>query len=208
MKDTTTKKPKSKAKKTDSISVENLINDSPIVEIVTTETFKEIARHEWNSEDEVGQFLASLVKMSKYKSILEVGVFEGETAQHLINALPKGGQYIGIDINDYRTEKTKSLMLEGGKSIDFILGNSHNELRTLPTAHFDLIFVDADHSWVSILPEFKLVEKLIAKGGMIVYHDTIHLEAPRRLVHMSANYRYKAVTLNTPEGRGLSILHK
>jgi predicted O-methyltransferase YrrM len=99
-------------------------------------------------------------------------------------------------------------MEEGGKSIDFILGNSHVELKKLPTAHFDLIFVDADHSWVSILPEFKLVEKLISKGGMIVYHDTIHLEAPRRLIQMSANYRYKSVTLNTPEGRGLSILHK
>ena len=177
-------------------------------DIVTTETFKEVARHDWNSEDEVGKFLASLVRMSKYHTILEIGVFEGETAQHLIKALPKGGQYVGIDINDYRTDATKLYMKEGGKSIDFILGNSHNELSKLPSNHFDLIFVDGDHSWESILPEFKLVEKLVSRGGVIVYHDTIHLEDPKRIVEYAKYYKYNTTTLNTPEGRGLSIIHK
>ena len=176
--------------------------------IVTTETFTEVARHDWNSEDEVGQFLASLIKMSKYKTVLEIGVFEGETSQHLINALPNGGQYVGIDINDYRTQKTIATMTTGGKSIDFILGNSHDELGKLPKNHFDLIFVDGDHSWASILPEFKLVEKLVARGGVIVYHDTIHLEDPKKLVEYAAHFKYNNVTLNTTEGRGISILHR
>jgi len=198
MNELSTKKPKSKPKKV----------STKLAEIVTTETFNEVARHEWNSEDEVGLFLASLIKMSKYKTILEVGVFEGETAKHLIQAIPQGGQYVGIDINDYRTSATKLYMAEGGKSIDFILGNSHNELKKLPVNHFDLIFVDGDHSWASVLPEFKLVEKLITRGGVIVYHDTIHLEAPKKLVEYAAFYKYKTTTLNTPEGRGLSILHK
>lgn len=202
MKDLSTKKQKGRPKK---VVTEIEIKTT---DIVTTETFTEVARHDWNSEDEVGQFLASLVKMSKYKTILEVGVFEGETTQHLIKALPKGGQYVGIDINDYRTPATKLYMSEGGKSIDFILGNSHNELKKLPTNHFDLIFVDGDHSWESILPEFKLVEKLVAHGGVIVYHDTIHLEDPKKLVEYAAYYKYNTTTLNTPEGRGLSILHK
>lgn len=202
MKDTSTKKSKGRPKK--------VVTEIEIIpsDIVTTETFKEVARHDWNSEDEVGQFLASLVKMSKYKTILEVGVFEGETAQHLIKAIPKGGQYVGIDINDYRTDATKLYMAEGGKSIDFILGNSHDELGKLPSNHFDLIFVDGDHSWASILLEFKLVEKLVSRGGVIVYHDTIHLEDPKKLVEYAAYYKYKTTTLNTPEGRGLSILHK
>jgi caffeoyl-CoA O-methyltransferase len=195
MKDISTKKPKLK-------------NNKVETDIVTTETFTEVARHDWNSEDEVGKFLASLVRMSKYKTILEIGVFEGETTQHLIKALPKGGQYVGIDINDYRTDATKLYMAEGGKSIDFILGNSHDELKNLPTAHFDLIFVDGDHSWASILPEFKLVEKLVARGGVIAYHDTIHLEDPKRLVDYAAFYKYNTTTLNTPEGRGISLISK
>ena len=176
--------------------------------VVTTATFTEPARHDWNSEDECGAFLAALVKMSKYRSVLEIGVFEGETSQHLINALPQGGQYIGIDINDYRTNATKAAMTSGGKSIDFILGNSLEELSKLPLNHFDLIFVDGDHSWEHIIKEFKLVEKVIARGGVIVYHDTIHLEGPRKLVEYAAHYGYKNTTLNTTEGRGLSIIHR
>ena len=169
---------------------------------------KEVNRHEWNSEDECGAFLASLIKMSKYMTVLEIGVFEGETTQHLIKALPKGGQFVGIDINDYRTELTKAAMSTGGKSIDFLLGNSIDELNKLPHNHFDLIFVDGDHSYDHVLSEFYLVEKLVSNGGVIVYHDTIHLDGPRNLVEYAAQYNYKNVTLNTTEGRGLSILHR
>lgn len=176
--------------------------------IVTTETITEVAQHEWNSEAECGLFMSSLIKMSKYKTVLEIGVFEGRTAQNLINALPKGGQYVGIDINDYRTNAKKFYMQEGGKSIDFILGSSLNVLNKLPKNHFDLIFVDADHSWEAILPEFKLVEKLVSSGGVIVYHDTIHMEGPMKLVEYAAFYNYKTITLDTTEGRGLSILQR
>jgi predicted O-methyltransferase YrrM len=168
----------------------------------------QIERHEWNSEIEVGQFLAALVKMSKYNTILEIGVFEGETSQALIKALPNGGQYVGIDINDYRTPATKLYMGEGGKSIDFILGNSHNELITLPTQHFDLIFVDGDHSWDSIEPEFNLVEKLVSDGGVIAYHDTIHIEHPKRIIEYASQRNYNITTLNTPEGRGITLITK
>jgi predicted O-methyltransferase YrrM len=152
--------------------------------------------------------MASIIKMSKYMTVLEIGVFEGETTQHLIKALPKGGQYVGIDINDYRTDATKLYMAEGGKSIDFILGNSLSELEKLPKNHFDLIFVDGDHSFNHVINEFKLVEKLVSRGGVIVYHDTIHLDGPRKLVEYAAHFNYNNVTLNTTEGRGISILHK
>jgi predicted O-methyltransferase YrrM len=180
----------------------------PKKEIVTTETFKEVARHDWNSENECGLFMANLIKMAQYKTTLEIGVFEGETAQHLIKALPKGGQYVGIDINDYRTPATKLYMQEGGKSIDFVLGNSLEELTKLPKAHFDLIFIDADHSFEHVLQEFKLAETLVSEDGVIILHDTIHLEGPRMLVEYATYYKYKSVTLNTTEGRGISILKR
>jgi predicted O-methyltransferase YrrM len=176
--------------------------------IVTTETFTEVARHDWNSEDECGLFMANLIKMAKYSTALEIGVFEGETAQHLIKALPKGGQYVGIDINDYRTPATKLYMAEGGKSIDFVLGNSLDELSKLPKAHFDLIFIDADHSFEHVLKEFKLAEHLVSKDGVIILHDTIHLEGPKQLVEYATYFKYKSITLNTTEGRGISILKR
>lgn len=187
-------------------------NDKPKAgrpkKIVTTATFTEVARHDWNSEDECGLFMANLMKMAKYSTALEIGVFEGETSQHLINALPQGGQYVGIDINDYRTNATKAVMTSGGKSIDFVLGNSLDELKKLPLAHFDLIFIDADHSFEHVLQEFKIAETLVSKDGVIILHDTIHLEGPRMLVEYANYYKYKSVTLNTTEGRGISILKR
>ena len=99
-------------------------------------------------------------------------------------------------------------MAEGGKSIDFILGNSLNELDKLPKNHFDLIFIDGDHSFGHVLQEFKMVEKLVSRGGVILLHDTIHLDGPRNLVEYASNFKYNNVTLNTTEGRGLSILHR
>jgi predicted O-methyltransferase YrrM len=147
--------------------------------------------------------------MSHVMTVLEVGVFEGETTKSIIEALPNGGQYIGVDINDYRVEDTKAMMENtNGKVIEFVLGTSISKCAKMMPNHFDLIFVDGDHSWDNILPEFKVLERLLSRGGVFVYHDTIHLEDPRRLVEYAASFNYKVVTLNTPEGRGLSILHR
>jgi predicted O-methyltransferase YrrM len=167
-----------------------------------------VERHSWNSEDECGAFMANLIKMNKCMTVLEIGVFEGETSQHLINALPQGGQYVGVDVVDYRTQKTIETMNTGGKSIDFILGSSLDEMPKMPHHHFDLIFIDSIHEFDHVLQEFKLAEYLISKDGLIILHDTIHLEGPKQLVAYATYYNYNAITLNTTEGRGISILKR
>jgi predicted O-methyltransferase YrrM len=161
-------------------------------------------RHEWNSEVEVGEFLAAIIKMTKARTVLEVGVFEGETSIHMINALPKGGYYVGIDIEDHRKHK----LTAKGKATDFILGDSKDVLPTLKHKYFDLIFVDAMHNWEHILPEFKAVEPLIARGGVIVYHDSIHIQDVAKLMDYARHYGYEVVTMNTTDERGLSLLKK
>jgi predicted O-methyltransferase YrrM len=172
--------------------------------IVTTATFKEEARHGWNSEADVCQFIGSLIKMNGYKNVLEIGVFEGETSVKMIEALPIGGKYTGIDINDYR----KLDFNKAGKGWNFILGESINVLKTMPENHFDFIFVDGDHSWENILPEFKEIERVIKPGGVIAYHDSIHIADVKKLIEYAHHYKYNTVTLNTSEGRGLSLIQR
>ena len=173
-------------------------------EIVTTATFNEVARHGWNSEPDVCEFIGSLIKMTQAKTVLEVGVFEGETAIKMIEALPIGGYYAGIDINDYLTHDLE----RNGVAVDFILGESIQKIKQMPAKHFDFIFIDGDHCWENILPEFKEVERVIAQGGIIAYHDTIHIPDVKKLMEYVAHYKYNVITLNTSEGRGLSILQK
>lgn len=172
--------------------------------IVTTATFKEEARHDWNSEIDVCQFIGSLIKMNGYKNILEIGVFEGETSVKMIEALPIGGKYTGIDINDYR----KLDFNKAGKGWNFILGESIKVLANMPEHHFDFIFVDGDHSWDNILPEFKEIERVIKPGGVIAYHDTIHIADVKKLIEYVNHYKYNTITLNTSEGRGLSLIQR
>jgi predicted O-methyltransferase YrrM len=172
--------------------------------IVTTATFKEEARHDWNSEIDVCQFIGSLIKMNGYKNVLEIGVFEGETSVKMIEALPIGGKYTGIDINDYR----KLDFNKAGKGWNFILGESIKVLANMPEHHFDFIFVDGDHSWENILPEFKEIERVIKPGGVIAYHDTIHIADVKKLIEYVNHYKYNTITLNTSEGRGLSLIQR
>ena len=172
--------------------------------IVTTATFKEEARHGWNSEPDVCQFIGSLIKMNGYKNVLEIGVFEGETSVKMIEALPIGGKYTGIDINDYR----KLDFNKAGKGWNFILGESIKVLANMPEDHFDFIFVDGDHSWENVLPEFKEIERVIKPGGVIAYHDTIHIADVKKLIEYANHYKYNTITLNTSEGRGLSLIQR
>ena len=172
--------------------------------ILTTATFKEEARHDWNSEIDVCEFIGSLINMTQAKTVLEVGVFEGETAIKMIEALPIGGYYAGIDINDY----LKHDLARNGVAVDFILGKSIDKMKQMPAKHFDFIFIDGDHSWANILPEFKEVERVIAQGGIIAYHDTIHIADVKKLMEYVAHYKYNVITLNTSGGRGLTLIQR
>ena len=181
-------------------------NDNKRIEIYGLEPLpeKETTRHEWNSEVDVCEFIGSLIKMHGAKAVLEIGVFEGETSVKMIQALSIGGYYAGIDVSDYR----KHNLERGCVAVDFILSDSISALKTFPESHFDFVFVDGDHSYTNILPELKEIERVIAKGGIIAYHDTLHIHDVSELMRYVKQDNYNVVTLNTSEGRGLSILQK
>ncbi len=157
--------------------------------------------HLWNTEKEVGEVLASIITCTGAMRVLECGVFQGFTSAQMIDALPKGGYYCGIDIEDLREVKPKPK----GKVVDFVIGSS-TDVSAYPQGEFDLIFVDSMHHWEHILPEWKIVEKKIAKGGVIAYHDTIHIEDVAKLMGYIAEFNYNVVTLPTPDGRGLTLI--
>lgn len=183
----------------------------PRKEPVLDPTFTEAPRHGWNSEKEVGTFLASLVRLTKARSILEVGVFEGCTSVDMIEALPKGGLYVGIDIKDYITPENNNRIKEAEKRgvvVDMFIANSHTKMANLPKNHFDIIFIDGNHEHSHVLAEFKLAEALVTQNGIIAFHDSIHLNDVKRVVEYAGDWNHNYVNLNTPEGRGLALVMK
>ena len=163
-------------------------------------------RHSWNSEVEVCKFVGVLASMIKAKNILEIGVFEGETAKEILLNKDKSSNYFGIDIADYRTEEIKELFEKN--RAEFIFGKSIDVLGSFNPNKFDLVFIDGDHSWENVLPEFKQVERVLAPNGTIVYHDALHMDGPKRITSYAKFYGYNIVYLKTPEMRGLSIISK
>ena len=172
--------------------------------IVTTKTFKEIPMPWWTSEIDVYDLIYSLIKMTCAKNVMEIGVFEGYTSIKMVEALPKDGKFTGIDINDYLKNDLKSI----GPEIDFILGESIKVMQGMKPNQFDFIFVDGDHHWENILPEFKEVVILITQGGIIAYHDTIGIPDVKRLMEHVSKLNYNVITFKTSDNRGLSLIQK
>jgi predicted O-methyltransferase YrrM len=172
--------------------------------IVTTKTFKEVPMPWWTSEVDVYELIYSLIKMTKAKNVMEIGVFEGYTSVKMVEALPKDGKFTGIDINDYLKNDLTSI----GPEIDFILGESIKVMQGMKPKQFDFIFVDGDHSYENIVPEFKEVAKLITQGGIIVYHDTIGIPDVKRLMEHISKLGYNVLTFKTSDNRGLSLVQK
>lgn len=160
-------------------------------------------RHLWNSEQEVCDFMANLVKLTKAKRILEIGVFEGETSKAMISAMDVDCYFAGIDINDFRKEP-----FDNRKAADFIIGSSTAESTYNFHDKFDIIFVDSMHYWEHIFKEWKIVEKWLADKGVVAYHDSIHIADVARLMNYIDEFNYNVVTLNTPDNRGLTLITK
>lgn len=170
--------------------------------------FIEKPRHGWNSEQEVCNFIGSLISMTKAKTVLEVGTFEGRTSLEMIKAVPLGGYVASIDIVEYMPAEIKAEIKKEaeGKVFDFFLGNSLKVIPTLPAAHFDLVFIDGNHEYNHLMAEFKACERVLARGGVIAFHDSLHLPDVKRIVEYAASWGYSYVNLNTPEGRGLALV--
>jgi predicted O-methyltransferase YrrM len=168
---------------------------------------KTVNKAPWESEHEVGMLLAALIKTSGFNSVLDLGTYTGKTTDAMLQALPENGSIISVDIEDHRGEVFKEICGFDTR-IKYVLGDSIETCKNLYGQKFDLIFVDTVHEWSYALPEFKAIELLINKGGILAYHDSIKFEGIERLMNYAKVFGYNAVTINTPAANGLTLLQK
>lgn len=163
--------------------------------------------HPWESETEVGDLIAAIIKMSGIKKVLELGTLTGKTTTAMINALPSDGSLTTVDITDNRTDEFKDIC-DNDSRVNYVTGDSIKTCQSLKGTEFELIFVDTVHEWSYALPEFKAIEQIMSKDCILVYHDSIKFEGTARLVKYAQSYKYNAVTLNTPNANGLTLLQR
>lgn len=162
--------------------------------------------HIWSSEKEVGTLLASLIRMMKMSNVLESGVFKGRTACYMINALPDGGDYWGIDIEDHRPLEVKEFM----QYQNFILGDSREALKQLPAKYFDLIFIDSVHELDFLRSEFHECERIIKTNGIVALHDA-HIPGVKAMIDYLKKFDwFEVITMDTQDewlnNRGIALV--
>jgi caffeoyl-CoA O-methyltransferase len=119
-----------------------------------------------------GGFLATLVRLSGAKRILELGTFTGYSSISMATALPDDGRIITCDVDPEATAIARRYMDESGhgEKIEIRLGPA---LETIATVEgpFDLVFIDADKP--NYEAYYEAVLPLLSDNGLVIADNVL-----------------------------------
>jgi predicted O-methyltransferase YrrM len=108
---------------------------------------------------------------SNAQEVLELGARQMQSGRSFISAMHEKGSGLltSVDISD-RSERIKPEML---KHLRMIVGNTHNPetLSRVSDRIYDLMLIDAGHSYEDVKQDYYDYEKLVKPGGLIFFHD-------------------------------------
>jgi predicted O-methyltransferase YrrM len=124
------------------------------------------------------QELEKLGDLARNKECLEIGTWKGASAVAMAQA---GAQVVTIDTHtgDPMTgpADTLSIFLANlakygvEDKVEYWVGTSEEVLPGLPEDSFDLVFIDATHTYEAVMTDSTLSYPLLRLGGMMVWHD-------------------------------------
>ena len=123
---------------------------------------------------------------------LEIGSYLGASSCYLAAALSMhGGQLTCVDTwsNETMPEGERDTLAEFKRNTSGVadaitmIRKRSDELTDadLPLP-FDLVFIDADHSYPAVKGDFEKVRGWVRDGGTLVFHDTTYFEAVSRVL--------------------------
>jgi caffeoyl-CoA O-methyltransferase len=131
---------------------------------------------EINISPNQGRLLQLLAEIAGARRILEIGTLGGYSGIHLARALPEGGTFISLEIDEHHASVARKNFERAGLSgiVEVRVGDAHELLATLVEAGegpFDLIFIDADKE---SYPEYLGASlQLVRPGSLILGDNTI-----------------------------------
>jgi predicted O-methyltransferase YrrM len=121
------------------------------------------------------------------KTILEVGTARGGTLFLLCRSAPEDAEIVSLDLPYGKNgggypkwkEPVYQLFAKSGQQLTLLRENSHlKESRkrvegAVRGKKFDLVMIDADHSYDGVKRDFELYSPLVSERGILVLHDIL-----------------------------------
>ena len=124
-----------------------------------------------------GRFLAFLVRATRARAVLEVGMFTGYSALAMAEALPDGGRLVALELDERVAAFAREAFDDAphGGRIEVRVGPAGESLAALAAegARFDLVFVDADKGGYGAYLDALLDGGLLAPGGVVCVDNTL-----------------------------------
>lgn len=124
-----------------------------------------------------GQLLRFLVRMTRARRVLEIGLFTGYSALAMAEALPEDGTLVALEIDPALADFARSCFEESpaGDRIEIRVGPAAESLRVLAEqgAEIDLVFLDADKAGYVTYLDLLLDTGLLAADGVVAVDNTL-----------------------------------
>lgn len=133
-------------------------------------TFHQFPQGMWSAPLADVAMLLKLTVCTKPKRLMEVGSFRGYTALYLAQHTAVDAQIVTVDMYPEHGEAYRDTPYD--KKIDRRVGKISQEMfLSDDPGSYDLIFIDADHSYEGVKRDTELILPLIAPDGFLVWHD-------------------------------------
>jgi cephalosporin hydroxylase len=153
-------------------------------------------------ELEVGRLWHSLVLLLQPYTVLETGTFWGYSTACLASALTTLGGHrrlITIDPNPQPRQIWAGTNLESVISVRKQMSQEAHPEFVQSRTRFDMLVLDSDHSYDTIMSELVLYEPLLKVGGSILLHDSLYFDGVGAAVRqLLSNPRFQGVTFDSP----------
>ena len=145
---------------------------APIFEKLREETYSKMSLPQMQVGRNEGTFLKLLVRLSRAKRVLEVGMFTGYSGLMMAEGLPDDGELITCDVDPKAEAMAKRYFAQSphGKKIHIRMGPALETIKTLK-GPIDMVFIDADKE--NYPKYYDAVLPLLRKGGLLVADNVL-----------------------------------
>ena len=119
------------------------------------------------------QFLHLIIKVSKIKRVLEIGMFTGLSTLSMALALPEDGEITAVDKDKNTSKKANEFFKKAkqGSKICMIVKSALEALMEIRDKKYELIFIDADK--MNYKKYYEIAIKLLDKEGLIIIDNVL-----------------------------------